>query len=307
MKKLLLFLLLNLVTCVSAMQLLRQCISQVDGKKVAMTSLSVGLTCLHYVLAYNPLGFMIVEICQPVDESKKVTPAVENFVKEELTKCGYTAFDRLKIIKSFAFCTKATPSHDYLFFNSMYEPRLETVLKGSWYNRFLDRIGPYFIKDMQSKQEYKNTVAGIIQHEGSHLINKDSQRYVIAQLATVGALEIFSFFLKKRMRPINNFWIKQSMKIPTGMVKFSLNLAGCMAFHRYTEQEADDSINDDIALLTAVKKDLEKKMYFPSGEPFYNYIFFQNHPSDGDRFERFTRRIGKLKFEEQLKKSNKKI
>jgi hypothetical protein len=301
MKKLFfLFYLMIEICSVQAMQTLKQRISQINLKKVATTSLAVGLTGIHYGLAYNPLGFIIAGICQPVDE-------LEIFVKEELTKRVYTAFDRLKIIKSFAFRAKTTPSHDYLFFDSMYEQRLEIVLKGSWYSRFFDRIGPYLIKNMQSAQEYKNTVAGIIQHEGSHLINKDSQRTIFAELVIIGAIEIGSFFLKKRFKPINNFWIKQSVKIPTGMAKLSINLAALAAFCRYREQEADEGINDDIALLIALKNDMEREMCFRSDKPFYDYIFFQTHPSHGDRFERFTRRIKTLEFEEQLKKSNKKI
>jgi hypothetical protein len=285
-----------------AMQFLKQRIAQMDVKMAVTVSLFAGL---HYGLAYGLiLGSLAKDMYVPIDESQKITPAVEKFAKEQLKKCGYTTFERLKIVKYNVFAAKTTFSHDYLFFNSFEAKRLESILHASS-PKPLDDIYRYFF-NTQLEQKYKNRVAGMIMHEGGHLIAKISQRTAAAEVAIIGAFEIFSFFFRQRLKPFNNFWVKQSVRLLTGIAKCCGNAALLLAYKRYEEQKADDGIDNDIAILKAVRKDFKKNMGFPSDEPFYSYFFQQTHPSDGDRFQQFTRRINKLEFEKKYasKKEN---
>lgn len=339
MKKLFLFLLFNFIannSTLEAMNLLKQKISQMNLKKIAITSLAAGLTCMHYGIAYHPLvGANCLLEEEYIDESKRLTPVVENFVKQELVKCGYTTFDKLKIVKDNQFGTNSTFSYDYLFFDGMREKRLEIILNRTKWDFFKDSSNSKALSfyDEIPEQEYKNLMASITQHEGTHLINKDSKRYVIAELAIICTIEAISFFLRRRLRPIN-FWVKQGSKIPTGFIKFTINIGAFMAFRRYSEQQADDGINDDIPLLEAQKKNMERHMHVPPHDSLHdysffwrypkllswydylffqkpidptilrwcNYIFFEDHPSLGDRFERFTERLYRITAENEKNK-----
>jgi hypothetical protein len=286
-----------------AMKSFKQRFKNCNWKAAALGTFAGGCTLANYGLAFSPffLGSLAAyKQDKEIDNIEDVSPEVNAYVRKQLLNCGYKNQEKLFVKKGNSYTSVSTLSHDYIFIPRYEEGKIKENLKRDWLPHCIQNI-------LYRKRPYKELEqsSAIIQHEKSHLINKDSLRIIVANFIIPCLIQTICIVSKKTfIKPIENYWIKNVLKIPSGLIKASFALIGTASYYRYTEQEADDGINEDIKTLKALKRDLKNSI-----GSFYrndNFLFiFSTHPSHGERIERLQERINTLKLERLLAKIKK--
>lgn len=175
---------------------------------------------------------------------------------------------------------------------------------------------------MQEKEKL-NLYRAIIQHEGTHLKNKDprnTEQVRNIALCAANYLPFYNFYQSKILKKnvpikIAPSIIKSLALIPSGLGKLIMTPLIMSAYSIYSEQRADDGISDDIDVLQAAansfKERAKEEDLQQQGDPKHpmrrridNFlsIIKEGHPSDTQRAQRFEERIAKLK-EQNAQKS----
>lgn len=163
-----------------------------------------------------------------------------------------------------------------------------------------------------AEKEKINWYKAVIQHEGTHLKNNDQMKLLIAGLVTsgVGTLFVLSVF-KWLDFPAATTLQSVAQLAAKGFVTinyFIIILLISRAYSRYLEQRADDGIADNIEILQATANDCRKQVdNYKISDEYYGVSFkerifrkfFDTHPANEQRAQRFEQRIAKLKLKQQ--------
>lgn len=107
-----------------------------------------------------------------------------------------------------------------------------------------------YMKTQLAKEEQLdnelNEYRFIVQHEANHIKNNDVRNGCIAAFA-IPLITHACFSLLKRKTPLTT--LGNLRKIPAGLGKSSINFLAIAQYRRYTEQRADDGVNNDKEVL----------------------------------------------------------
>lgn len=253
------------------------------------------LTTAHYGMAFSPtllgllglsIDYLAKKFLNDHSDLASVRPQVEDLVKQELTKIGYKNHHKLLVKKNpflNNFAAQQMFPNDYIFIDNE-----ETILEHLSHS------------EQESSKKYLTMIKGVMQHEGNHLMYHDTYARRLAQVAIPSAIEAFSYFCRKKMRPIKNYWIRNLVKIPTGFAKGYCGILAYLNYKRYEEQRADDGISNTINALTGMKDYLIRFEDTPK-PPFYKN--FTTHPPIQERVARLDRRIRALQDQKETPES----
>lgn len=277
----------------------RQQFAKSTWKATAAGLFAGTLTAAHY-------GIFSTDLVAPFFGDKigyDVSPETESFVKEVLSKRGYTNQERLHIknVYSHMFHAMQTTSHDYIFLGGGVRPDTLVAKKNMWYGH--DHAISENIKDPlkgqlltgQPSHQYLTEVSGILEHEGGHLINNDGHRRIGAIALSSCCIELCSFFLRKyHGKFLTNYWIKNILKVPTGAFKASFAYFLTLPYLRHREQLADDGITNDKKTLKGQKRFFKRFQEVENKASFLSRLFDCHYPNH-IRMRRFQERIQALK------------
>lgn len=277
--------------------------SGMGWKTAAAATFAGGCSLAQYGLAFSPTLYLYdkqKDFQKIIDELPDAHPTVADFVKETVTKKGYTTPERLMVkndsrllsptIRSFPNYTNAWihqgPHHDYVMLADV----ISTWVAAPFHDVLKEKIENNSMNDNEG-----DSYRALLQHEAGHLVHEDSRniRKVALGLPCLTALACSTL---KRNIPfsIKNYWLKRGLKIPTGLALGVGNFYGILAYSKYFEQRADDGIDNDIKTLEARKKmHISNKFFF--GEPHW---LLNTHPSSHSRINRLDERIKKLQQEQ---------
>lgn len=175
----------------------------------------------------------------------------------------------------------------------------------------------------KNDERFRNYIAASVQHEGKHLLENHTYKTIVVAGCIPICTQLACTILKKRFPyRISNQFIRQGLKIPTGLVKGYFNVLLFDSYARHTEQEADDGICDDIAVLKEHKAWLEwqdkrdfdmlpgyhpryashKKLWLENKLPWIINTF--DHPSNKTRIDKLNQRVNALEEKDDTKSSN---
>lgn len=244
----------------------------------------------------NKINAMDSGICGSIKDSEgNITPiygdkyfdlvasSVQEFTNEQAKKVSLHETPSVRIIPKGIFCAGAL--QNVIMIKSKYNTALVTALE---------------IND----ENKKNEAAGILQHELTHVKNKDTlikgMESVTVPLLTHPLIKSMNKVIPFTQK-VAPFWLQQTMKLSSGVGKYALNSIILKASSRRKERRADNGICDDIATLEATRdwfieiKEKYEPQQTNSLKEKLNYYLFADHPTIDDRIAKFDQRIEKLK------------
>lgn len=187
------------------------------------------------------------------------------------------------------FLTQQTLSHDFIFIENE-----DTIRQHLSHPR------------QESSKKYLASVKACIQHEGTHLMNNDTYVLFFATAAIPSAIEALSYVCKRKCKPIQNYWVKNLIKIPTGFAKGYCGTLAFFNYKRFEEQRADEGVLDDVGSLTGMKDYLlQYGKYFGPKPPFHRN--FETHPTFQERIARCDERIQLIEEKKRTERWNEQI
>ena len=298
--------LITTTTTIKPMQRLAAKLGQYSFKSIATKSFSGFMTGLHWTIAAGiPIFAGTITLLAQAD------PKIELQIME-ITTGKLT--DPSKTTKNFIqeeLARRNTPIEDVKVFygldNNMGVGRYNCIITTQMHKDLHKAIE-------KNDESIKKTAIALLNHESNHIKNKDlftqGLAWLIAPFITHASIKKINKIFVPQSIKINNFWVKQLIKTPSGIGKLVLSVGGLAAFSRYKEQRADDGIENDIDILNSIKADLkrnldkgqifvEKKSRFSQAWEWYK----ADHPSRESRIAKLDQRILLLEKSQQEQKT----
>ncbi len=254
-------------------------------KTATLGAFAGGCTLAHYCIAYPQAIIEAPNIVEYITEThpdfvrpQDADPFVQKFVTQHLQSKALDDSKPLKIKYSWEYWAASAIKNNYLCIPRKLKHTLKKYYSASIQAQDKDILEKYLIESISS-----------IQHEGTHLVNRDFLRMLLAATIIPLSIEAITFGLK-RIIPYKQIRFKNISKIPTGFIKLGFNSCSILAFSRYCEQKADDGIIDNIHLLNADKEFFERQ----KNVPFLTSLFMA-HPTPAKRAKKLRQRIEALK------------
>lgn len=228
-------------------------------KTAVATTLVGGCTLAHYGLSAYPLWSKSNPIASiksygndELSQLDDASPLVADFVTEQVENHPKKhRIKNLKIKKAPFFAGGHSLNYSYVVVDKYSD--LEPVLFYS-----------HFMQDNQELNKKKLSYAATLNHEINHIIDNYTPQKIAANALIPFITQGVCYLLKKPFPKIKNDLLRNALKIPTGMLKGSINVMILSNFLRNHEQRADDAIPNNEQLLMALKKNLEEQSIYES-------------------------------------------
>lgn len=249
------------------------------------------LTALHYSLSYGLNTFAVANNVQTnnfVQTLPDAPESVQNFVRNELKDTPLENEENIciKINPNSNFIISAMGSNHIIVAGYEKDDKLTCELE--------QLIEKQKINPDQATSIALNAYKFFVHHEANHLVHEDTTHKAVFAETLPFIMEGALLILRKSCRKPMPLWIKNGLKIPSGIAKGFFNLACIAAYSRQFEARADKevSIKDPLVLQNTAQVFRKlKTLDVP-------YIF-STHPTDISRAERLEELATQINKEEE--------